>query len=137
MITLSTKPVRKLSDQEYARCKKLTFVGEPGYRRGMMQAELIRQRNKPDSTAKAVLAKDYKGIIVGWALIWRPNPKSPLKRWDYYMYVQKSHRKQGIGKRLLSRAGMGKQGRIYVFPHDQLSRRAYENLIDGKRICHG
>lgn len=136
-ITLETKHVHRLTRAEVARCKKLTFFSDVlRHGRGEMYGELERQlRYRSKGTARAILLRRGK-TIAAWALVWQPHPNSKVKRWHFYMYVDRKHRRKGYGTTLLNRAKIGRPGEIHVFPHDMLSRAAYEGKMDGKRVVN-
>lgn len=119
-----TKPVKSLTEAEYKACKKATFSGTG--RLGSMQPELIYQRKQPGCSARAYMCWENDKLL-GWALGFN---HTFTNKWTVYVYVRATHRRRGIGSKLLARARMGRRSPVRVCPWDSTATSFYQKAIN-------
>lgn len=99
--------VLELTSTEYSACKRLNYRNI-GYMYGTFQR---------DENQFVSIAKDGN-CLLGWALAFK---KPNNKLYNVYLYVRKSHRKQGIGTALLNSVRENINETLVVVPHDEAS----------------
>lgn len=108
------KEVRDLTDEEFAKCRRLNF----GYK-GQMRDDLIDHRYKyfnKNKPAKAIMLVEGDKLI-GWSLVF---PIYKTKGYAAHFYIRYSHRRRGYGTLLLQKVAEI-DPRPLVFPHDSRS----------------
>lgn len=124
-ITLETKPLAKVSRRELKRLKELTLTSkelDDGLCSNMRAALKITKVK----TKQVVIARDEENKIVGWALLHKfllgfvykgkiYKRKNRITKYaiDLNVYVDPKNRRQGIGKKLVSKA---KKLKIELWP---------------------
>lgn len=98
MIKLVTVSVADLTPVEYKMCSDLTLRGE-----GTMQGALARARARHDRFTYAIMAWE-NGDFVGWCLFFKRIPVIEPEVYSAHFYVRQSHRRRGIGTKLIKKA---------------------------------
>lgn len=106
---VETKSLNSLTKTEYRQCYSLNSRWN-----GTMQ-ETLRLYYGRKYDAKVCLAKE-DDILIGWALLYSDGRRIP----NGHFYVRKTHRRRGVGKRLMSEA-LAVSPKIKVYPHDRRS----------------
>lgn len=116
------KTVTSLSPAEYRQVYSLNLRHN-----GTMQLRL-REARKEKEPLKVVLAKEGDAIV-GWSLI-VPSPPGYRRRTEAWFYVRKSHRRRGVGTKLMARTR--KLDDVMVVPWDDRSK-AFFNRFDVRK----
>lgn len=120
-MTYRTYVLSSLPPEWRKRCRQLTL------RDGDMWPTFCQYENRNWRLSRAVLAHADDGTILGWALIFQP---ARGIRWNVHVYVDRAHRRKGIGTRLISHARIGRKGSVGVFPWDSRSRAALTPFME-------
>lgn len=99
-----------LTPTELDRCRELSF-GDEGYMCEDLDRIISTEWQRQYRHSRAILARNDDGAILGWSLI-QPVPRSP--KYLAQFYVDPSHRRRGIGARLLREANTY-CGKPYVY----------------------
>jgi len=117
MIRVSSKTLDKVTSAERAMLNRLTLRGD-----SLMRDDILHRKDFLEDINVFIARVD--GKIVGWSCIF-PNG---YKHCSIYTYVAYSHRRQGIGKRLLNKAvECAKRRRldVSVYPWDNRSEKFF------------
>ena len=116
----STKFVRNLTPDEYARCARLNLRFD-----GYMQEDLQRERRDKDSSARVVMIKDTESdMLIAWSLAYPHNEGIVT-----HYYTRKTYRRQGFGGRLI-KAVQKFAPKPIVVPGDDVSRLFFKKHIE-------
>ena len=100
---ISTKLISNLTRDEYEQCYRLNMGDE-----GMMRYQLVHEREYPTlakmkgGEAYVVRALGDDGRLLGWCLLFYIDAQAQDRR--AYFYVRKTHRRRGIGTKLMQAA---------------------------------
>lgn len=111
-MSIVTKRLVDLSEDEFNRCRELTFRS-----RGLMEEEAVAARFREQMTPPyrhTLALMLYRGkTMIGWSLL---QPVKGQARWLAYFYVDPLHRKRGYGSLLLKQASAFGRYKIAVKP---------------------
>ena len=127
---VTTKRVDNLTQAEVDRLDRLNM----GFSYGMLKARFRTVLEYPDDSY-VILARE-EGKIIGWALMFR---KAGNRYYTVYMYVDKNHRRRGVGTRIMRGAlkwSLRNRRQIKVCPWDERSDAFYDNWPKTKRVAY-
>ncbi len=113
-VIIETFKPRDLSNDQITKLKRLTL------RNGMMRGALDRCILNGDGHVTTARIDD---MYVSWGLRFKI-PYYPTKNnWGLYVYTKQSHRRQGIGTKVIARSIRSVRPNIpvYCYPHDDTS----------------
>ncbi len=109
---ITSKWVIDLTVKEFLRCYELTYGTSGWMQEELWAAAKNEALSSPHRHSYAVLAKDGD-TIVGWSLL---QPIRHASKYKAYFFVDPSHRRRGIGTRLLNAANTFGRYRPEVVP---------------------
>ena len=143
-LTLETKPLDKVSRKELKRLQELTLSSKELDDDDLFSNMHSALKNTNNKNKQVVIAKDEENKIVGWSLLTKfllgfiykdkknySGPKITKYAVDLNVYVDPKHRRQGIGKRLVSKSKKLKRElwpgiRLLVYPWNIGSVKFYK-----------
>ena len=95
------------------------------------EAKSKEERFKPN--VRAFLAEDQNKKIVAWGILYYQIPESKGHSQAMMLYVKRSHRRQGIGTRLVKlMESHSETKRIKCFKHDYISSEFFKSIKSNK-----
>lgn len=138
-IKLETKQLAKASKKELKRLKELTLQPTEHNANTHYSDMWLSLKHPKDKWKYVVIARDKEEKIIGWALLCKfvlglidkGKKQLPVYSVDLGVYVDPKHRRQGIGKKLVSKAKKLKRElwpgiRMYASPWNKGSTKFYK-----------